>query len=467
MVKKIDVIASTLSPKNLEEIGRIYHIDPSFHPRLPGNGETILAPPDGFIGVYSIFMRAGLRFPVFPFLRTVLSHYQLRLGQITPNGFRKIMCFVLLHRALGLELSLNIFRYFYVLVPSGDWFSMSLRYGVDDMIVGLPNSIRHWKDEYFFVDSKVLGEKLVLEGVTLRGPDSPPFLTPEEMEVAELLSRHRVKWIDPDEVVLAMAGLSPTWDATGNRPILSAGGQVVSLLDRLLLKEYPYPLVVTEHPFLLEAEKVSDEISVVQPGDGLAPPAEPEVKSVVLDIARLSDMRSLGKGMKRPLESTLPAIDSQMGGGNRGLCSPSGLIDVDLVPDESLSRASYRIRRRMNARLKKDVPFHPSPSNPSEPSPSGKVVKVASLFVSVFIDLSRTVGPSFNLAVVEGKQSSGIVCRSADGSIGVELPVDSVVMRQKLGAGSKMGLPMIMEDGKEATAAVSGPGVMSIKGDYN
>ena len=188
MSKKIDVIPSTLSPKNLEEIGRVYHIDPSFHPRLPENGQTILTPPDGCVGVYAIFMRAGLRFPVFPFLRVILSHYRLRLGQITPNGFRKIMCFVLLHPTLGLKLSLTIFRYFYVLMPSGDWMSMSLRHGVDDMIEGLPSSIKHWKEEYFFVDSKALGKELVLADDTPRGPDSHPSLSPDEMKVAELLS---------------------------------------------------------------------------------------------------------------------------------------------------------------------------------------------------------------------------------------------------------------------------------------
>ena len=68
---------------------------------------------------------------------------------------------------------------------------------------------------------------------------------------------------------------------------------------------------------------------------------------------------------------------------------------------------------------------------------------------------------------MERKQGSGIVCRSVDGSIGVELPVHSVVMRQKLGAGSEMGLLAVTEDGKEATAAISGPCVVSMEGDYN
>ena len=103
------------------------------------------------------------------------------------------MCFVLLHRALGLKLSLKKFRHFYVIMPSGDWVSISLRHGVDDMIEGLPSSIKHWKEEYFFVDAKALGKKLAITDDTPRGPDSPPVLTAAEMKIAERLSQHCVK----------------------------------------------------------------------------------------------------------------------------------------------------------------------------------------------------------------------------------------------------------------------------------
>ena len=92
-------------------------------------------------------MKVGHQFPAFSFLGVILSDYKLRIGQITPNGFRKIMCFVLLHRALGIKLSLKTFRYFYVVMPSGDWVSISLRHGLDDMIEGLPSSIKQWKEK--------------------------------------------------------------------------------------------------------------------------------------------------------------------------------------------------------------------------------------------------------------------------------------------------------------------------------
>ena len=376
MAKGIDTIPSTLSPKNLEEIIRVYHIDPLFRPRLPKNGETMLTPPSGFVGVYNIFMRAGLRFPAFPFLRVILSHYRLRLGQITPNSFRKIMCFILLHRALGLKLSLTIFRYFYVLKPNGDWVTISLRQGMDDMIGGLPSSVRCWKDEYFFVSSEVLGKELVPADDAACGTmDSPPFLSPEEATVAELLSQHWVKWIDPDEIILAMAGLSPKWESMGKRPTLSAGGQAVSLLDRLMRKEYPHPLSITEDPFLPEARKVLTGTSVTRSGDGLSVPVNFEVKSTVPDNFRLS-------GMKRSLESTSPITGSRTGGVDRSFSSSGDTepIDVESVPDDGLVRTSYRVRRRMDSLLKKGVSSQPSSSSLSYSSPSGNVVKVISPF---------------------------------------------------------------------------------------
>ena len=87
------------------------------------------------------------------------------------------------------------------------------------------------------------------------GPDNPPSLNEEEMRVAELLFGHCVKWVDPNEVVLAMAGLSPKWASTGKYPTLTAGNQTVSLLDRLFRKEYAHPLSITEIPMPVQPDQ--------------------------------------------------------------------------------------------------------------------------------------------------------------------------------------------------------------------
>ena len=400
MSRKNNLIPSSLSPKNLEEISRVFHIDACYHPCLPKDGETILNPPTGSLGVYYIFLKAGLRFPVFPFLNVVLSHYRLQLGQLTPNGFHKIICFVLLHRALGLELSLTLFRYFYIIMPSGNWVSMSLRHGLVDMIEGLPSSIKHWKEEYFFVDEKALGERLVAIDEPTRGPDSPPSLTEEEMRVAELLSGHCVKWVDPDEVVLATAGLSTKWASTGKYPTLTAGNQTVSFLDRLFRKEYPHPLSITEIPMPVQPDQNPLAASATHSAGSSIPRVESEVKTSTPSDSDLSDTMPLSKSMKHVLRNTHAWVGAKSGGRHkRGLYASSeqNPIDVDDLPES-------RLRRRMGPLREKSITSRTEPSSPSsestqkvDPSPDSGLQDCP---VSADADLSKAVPPTETVQVL-------------------------------------------------------------------
>ncbi|CAH1421383.1 unnamed protein product [Lactuca virosa] len=67
-VLNIHTIKSRLSQKTLVDIVKKYHIDPEFRPCLPKPGNTIVDAPKGFVGVYLVFFRYGLRLPTFDLL---------------------------------------------------------------------------------------------------------------------------------------------------------------------------------------------------------------------------------------------------------------------------------------------------------------------------------------------------------------------------------------------------------------
>ena len=295
-----------------------------------------------------------------------------------------------------------------------------------------------------------------------------------------------------------MAGLSPKWDSTGKRPTLSTGGQAVSLLDRLSRKEYLHPLLITDNPFLPEAEKALDETSATQSGDSSAPRAESEVKSTAPDTSDLSDTLPLVKSMKHILRNTPSRIGSQMGGSKRSLSGSGEVepIDVESLPEKDFSRENRCVRRRMTSQPEKSASSQPSPSSPTsgstqqvhaasdsdlhdcpivndsrlsgdappELSPSGSIVKFNPPSFGVPSGLIRTVDLPFDSAVEEKKKSSGTLSRPVDRTTGGKLSAHSAFRRQMFGDTPETKLPEVVEESKETTEAVPDPPVVSMEG---
>ncbi|KAL4554076.1 hypothetical protein LXL04_039803 [Taraxacum kok-saghyz] len=202
-------VTCSLSEDDLAEMRKNFKIDPSLQIVLPTPNQTIKTPPEGFVGIYHQFLKAGLRFPVFDFMKIVLSHYNLHIAQLGPNSFRKTICFVMLSRALGVPPSLTVFRHFFVTLNTGDWVSFTRRQGIDDICDGITSA------QQCLIDQMVA---------------------------------HPVKWSDPDELMLGMAGLSTYWTSLGKQPIFMVGGKVVTLLDRLQMRKFTGTTEVREGP---------------------------------------------------------------------------------------------------------------------------------------------------------------------------------------------------------------------------
>ncbi|CAH1445589.1 unnamed protein product [Lactuca virosa] len=203
-ISHIGMVKSKLTIRTMGTLVRKYNIDPKFHPRLPEATDAITDASEGFVGVYQVFFESRLRLPAFDILETVLDYYSLHIIQITPNVFRKILCFTLLCVALDASPTINLFRYFYILMSNGDWVFFSLRHGLVELCDDLPTSIKYWKDEFFFVDAFTFSGPMAYDATADRATDPVPELSSDEQLITERLSDNFVRWVDPDKEMLGM-----------------------------------------------------------------------------------------------------------------------------------------------------------------------------------------------------------------------------------------------------------------------
>lgn len=135
-VNEKGVMKSTYADLNRRPLSKIlekFWIPSRFRPSPPNPRLTIDKIPRSHVGVYYQFMLAGLRFPAFPFLGEVLNHYKIHISQVSPNGFRKIICFAMLCESIGISPDISIFRHFYCTMASDDWLAFSRHVGCKEL----------------------------------------------------------------------------------------------------------------------------------------------------------------------------------------------------------------------------------------------------------------------------------------------------------------------------------------------
>ena len=225
----------TLTQDDLKEIIAAYHVHPDKLPLLPEPNQFIHEPPAGYAGVYLHHLKAGLRFPPHDFIKAVLVHYKVHLIQIAPNGFRKMMCFLLICKLLDISPTVDLFRHFYAASPSGDWLSFSKRKDAVELCLGLPSSIKNWKGEFFFVKSSAYPAGVAMGNMGTRPSDRAQRLSLEEHSLVDRISPSVLWWKDPDERTLALAGLSPYWDSLDPKPLFTIEGREMTLSDCVVL----------------------------------------------------------------------------------------------------------------------------------------------------------------------------------------------------------------------------------------
>ena len=98
----------------------------------------------------------GLRFPLHPFIKGVLQHFNVCPSQLVPNGWGILVGLLAFFRDRGLGVP-NIALLLYLFSPkktAEGFLYFSRRSGAPLVIFDLPSSHRSWKGRYFFVSGR-------------------------------------------------------------------------------------------------------------------------------------------------------------------------------------------------------------------------------------------------------------------------------------------------------------------------
>ena len=95
----------------------------------------------------------GLRFPLHPFIKKVLQHFNVCPSQLSPNGWGIFFGILVFFRDKGLGVpSIALLLYLFSAKETAEGFLyFSKRTGAPLVIFDLPSSHKLWKEHYFFV----------------------------------------------------------------------------------------------------------------------------------------------------------------------------------------------------------------------------------------------------------------------------------------------------------------------------
>ena len=98
----------------------------------------------------------GLRFPLHPFIKGVLQHFNVCPSQLLPNGWGILVGLLVFFRDRGLGVpSIALFLYLLGAKETAEGFLyFSRRTGAPLVIFDLPSSHRLWKERFFFVSDR-------------------------------------------------------------------------------------------------------------------------------------------------------------------------------------------------------------------------------------------------------------------------------------------------------------------------
>ena len=105
---------------------------------------------------FEVAFENGLRFPLHPFIKGVLQHFNVCPSQLAPNGWGILVGLLAFFRDRGLGVpSVALFLYLFTPKETAEGFLYFSRHpGSPLVITDLPSSHRSWKGRYFFVSGR-------------------------------------------------------------------------------------------------------------------------------------------------------------------------------------------------------------------------------------------------------------------------------------------------------------------------
>ena len=105
---------------------------------------------------FEVAFENGLRFPLHPFIKRVLQHFNVCPSQLSPNFWGVLVGLLVVFKDKGLGVpSIALFLdLFSVKEAAKGFLYLSKRSSAPLIISDLPFSHRHWKERYFFVSGR-------------------------------------------------------------------------------------------------------------------------------------------------------------------------------------------------------------------------------------------------------------------------------------------------------------------------
>ena len=105
---------------------------------------------------FEVAFHNGLRFPLHPFIKWVLQHFNVCPSQLSPNGWGILVGLLVFFRNRGLGVpSIALLLYLFSTKETAEGFLyFSRRTSAPLVISDHPSSHRLWKERYFFVSSR-------------------------------------------------------------------------------------------------------------------------------------------------------------------------------------------------------------------------------------------------------------------------------------------------------------------------
>ena len=115
-----------------------------------------VVPMPKMVCFFEVAFDNGLRFPLHPFIKGVLQHFNVCPSQLAPNGWGILVGLLAFFRDRGLGVpSVALLLYLFSPTETAEGFLyFSRRSGAPLVISDLPSSHRSWKGRYFFVSGR-------------------------------------------------------------------------------------------------------------------------------------------------------------------------------------------------------------------------------------------------------------------------------------------------------------------------
>ncbi|KAF3445810.1 hypothetical protein FNV43_RR10987 [Rhamnella rubrinervis] len=109
------------------------------------------SPREGWICLYKIAFKIGLRLSFHRIINMVLNFYSIAPGQLMPNSWRYLLGLIVQSKKCGLQIDMATFLYFFYMKSSEEGrYTFYARRRIK-LFEDAPTNDKGWKDRYFFV----------------------------------------------------------------------------------------------------------------------------------------------------------------------------------------------------------------------------------------------------------------------------------------------------------------------------